>query len=68
VRIVKEHVLHCLGTPGGVLDMISRKALRTYDIKMFVIDEADEMLSSKDFNLFHFFRHLNSTIQVNLIK
>ena len=33
------------GTPGRVFDMISRKVLRTYDIKMFVLDEADEMLS-----------------------
>lgn len=37
------HVL--VGTPGRVFDMISRKILRTNYIRMFVLDEADEMLS-----------------------
>ena len=55
-----------LGTPGRVFDMISRKVLRTYDIKMFVLDEADEMLSRgfKD-QIYDVFRHLNSNIQVS---
>lgn len=34
-----------VGTPGRVYDMIQRKALRTDTIKMFCLDEADEMLS-----------------------
>nr|CAD7593577.1 unnamed protein product [Timema genevievae] len=34
-----------VGTPGRVYDMISRRALRTDHIKLFVLDEADEMLS-----------------------
>ncbi|XP_065347770.1 eukaryotic initiation factor 4A-I-like isoform X2 [Cloeon dipterum] len=34
-----------VGTPGRVYDMISRGALRTNFIKIFVLDEADEMLS-----------------------
>nr|CAG8451873.1 3328_t:CDS:2 [Entrophospora candida] len=34
-----------VGTPGRVFDMINRKALKTDHIKMFVLDEADEMLS-----------------------
>ncbi|RHX98005.1 hypothetical protein DYB25_000740 [Aphanomyces astaci] len=33
------------GTPGRVFDMIRRRNLRTRNIKMLVIDEADEMLS-----------------------
>jgi ATP-dependent RNA helicase len=33
------------GTPGRVFDMIRRRHLRTRNIKMFVIDEADEMLN-----------------------
>merc|ERR1711998_96437 len=33
------------GTPGRVFDMIKRRNLRTRSIKMFVLDEADEMLS-----------------------
>ncbi|KAF8950796.1 translation initiation factor eIF4A, partial [Entomortierella lignicola] len=38
-----SHVV--VGTPGRALDMIKRGALRTDSIKMFVLDEADEMLS-----------------------
>lgn len=34
-----------VGTPGRVYDMINRRALRTDTIKMFCLDEADEMLS-----------------------
>jgi ATP-dependent RNA helicase len=33
------------GTPGRVFDMIKRKHLRTRNLKMFVLDEADEMLN-----------------------
>lgn len=33
------------GTPGRVFDMIRRKNLRTRNIKMLVLDEADEMLN-----------------------
>merc|ERR1719494_1035840 len=32
-------------SPGRVFDMINRKVLNTKNIKMFVLDEADEMLS-----------------------
>jgi len=32
------------GTPGRVFDMIRRRNLRTRNLKMLVIDEADEML------------------------
>lgn len=34
------------GTPGRILDMINRKYLLTDKVKMLVLDEADEMLSS----------------------
>lgn len=34
-----------VGTPGRVHDMIQRRVLKTDNIKMFVLDEADEMLS-----------------------
>merc|ERR1712152_136868 len=52
-----QHIV--VGTPGRVFDMISRKVLRTYEIKMFVLDEADEMLSRgfKD-QIYDVFRHL----------
>ncbi|KAF8568437.1 hypothetical protein P879_05281 [Paragonimus westermani] len=38
-----QHVV--VGTPGRVLDMMGRGVLTTANIKMFVLDEADEMLS-----------------------
>jgi translation initiation factor 4A len=34
-----------VGTPGRVYDMINRRAFRTDKVRMFVLDEADEMLS-----------------------
>ncbi len=34
-----------VGTPGRVHDMIQRRFLKTDGMKMFVLDEADEMLS-----------------------
>ena len=40
-----EHGTHVVsGTPGRVFDMIRRRTFRTNSIKMFVLDEADEML------------------------
>jgi len=62
-----QHIV--VGTPGRVYDMISRKVLRTHDIKQFVLDEADEMLSRgfKD-QIYDVFRHLNSEIQVILLS
>jgi len=33
------------GTPGRVYDMIQRKTFKTKNVKMLIIDEADEMLS-----------------------
>ena len=34
-----------IGTPGRVLDMITKKALDTRNLKVFILDEADEMLT-----------------------
>ncbi|SNX86700.1 ATP-dependent RNA helicase eIF4A [Melanopsichium pennsylvanicum] len=34
-----------VGTPGRVYDMINRRAFKTDQLKMFCLDEADEMLS-----------------------
>ena len=41
-----EHGVHVVsGTPGRVFDMIQRRVLKTRNLKMLVLDEADEMLS-----------------------
>ena len=56
------------GTPGRVIDMIQRRALRTRDIKMFILDEADEMLSLgfKE-QIYDVYRYLPPATQVCLI-
>jgi len=58
-----------VGTPGRVFDMINRRALSTRHIKMFVLDEADEMLSRgfKD-QIYDVFKTLNEDIQVILLS
>merc|ERR1711962_210595 len=61
------HVI--VGTPGRVFDMINRKHLRPDQIKMFVLDEADEMLSRgfKD-QIYDIFKTLSSSVQVILLS
>ncbi|XWS72430.1 hypothetical protein CRYUN_Cryun02cG0039000 [Craigia yunnanensis] len=44
-RILTSGVHVVVGTPGRVFDMLRRQSLRPDHIKMFVLDEADEMLS-----------------------
>merc|ERR1712086_884075 len=55
------------GTPGRVFDMIKRRNLRTRSIKMFVLDEADEMLSQgfKE-QIYDVYRYLPPATQVVL--
>lgn len=48
MRNLKQGFHIVVGTLGRVQDMISRKSLRTNDIKLLVVDEADAMLS-RDF-------------------
>ncbi|KFM62051.1 Eukaryotic initiation factor 4A-II, partial [Stegodyphus mimosarum] len=69
IRKLEMGVHVVVGTPGRVFDMINRKALRTDHIKIFVLDEADEMLSRgfKD-QIYDVFRTLNSNIQVILLS
>ena len=44
-RILSSGVHVVVGTPGRVFDMLRRQSLRSDNIRMFVLDEADEMLS-----------------------
>lgn len=57
-----------VGTPGRVFDMLRRGALRADAIKMFVLDEADEMLSRgfKD-QIYDIFRMIPGQLQVRSI-
>ena len=57
------------GCPGRVFDMIKRKHLRTRNLKMLVIDEADEMLNQgfKE-QIYDIYRYLPHDIQVALVS
>jgi ATP-dependent RNA helicase len=57
------------GTPGRVFDMIKKKNLRTRNIKMLVLDEADEMLNQgfKE-QIYDIYRYLPPMTQVVLVS
>ncbi|CAF0740616.1 unnamed protein product [Brachionus calyciflorus] len=58
-----------VGTPGRVSDMITRKALNPKTIKLFVLDEADEMLSRGFKEQIHeVFTKMPYDIRVNLLS
>ena len=44
IRALKQGVQVVIGTPGRVLDHLRRKTLRLDQVKLVVLDEADEML------------------------
>lgn len=58
-----------VGTPGRVFDMINRGALKADAVKMFCLDEADEMLSTgfKD-SIYDIFQLLPAETQVVLLS
>ncbi len=45
IRKLERDARIVVGTPGRILDLLHRKALRLHACKYFVLDEADEMLS-----------------------
>jgi ATP-dependent RNA helicase DeaD len=45
IKALKDGVQIVVGTPGRVIDHIDRGTLKLESIKMFVLDEADEMLN-----------------------
>lgn len=69
IKILKEGQQVVVGTPGRVYDMINRNVLSLAQVKTFVLDEADEMLSRgfKD-QIYDVFQHLPSKVQVCLFS
>ena len=61
------HVI--VGTPGRVYDMLKNLSLKTKALKMFVVDEADEMLS-KGFQdqIYEIFQYIPKQCQVCLFS
>lgn len=70
IQKLKEQPPHVVvGCPGRTYDMIKRGHLRTDNVKLMVLDEADEMLSHgfKD-QMYQMFQQLNSTCQIALFS
>lgn len=69
IRILQEGVHIVVGTPGRVYDMINRRALSMDNVQLFVLDEADEMLSRgfKD-QIYDVFKFLPEKVQVALFS
>ncbi|UKK02311.2 eukaryotic translation initiation factor 4a [Theileria orientalis] len=66
---LKAGVHMVVGTPGRVYDMIDKKALLTDKMKLFILDEADEMLSRGFKGQIHeVFKKLPRDIQVALFS
>jgi ATP-dependent RNA helicase len=67
---LKSNVPHVIaGCPGRVYDMMRRNNIGSKNIKLVVLDEADEMLSSgfKE-QVYNIFQHFNNNIQVALFS
>jgi len=67
---LKQNVPHVIaGCPGRVYDMMRRNHIISKNIKLVVLDEADEMLSSgfKE-QVYNIFQHFSNNIQVALFS
>jgi len=69
MRRLEQGVHVIVGTPGRVFDMLNRRAMRSESMRLFVLDEADEMLSRgfKD-QIYDVFRLLPAKVQVGLFS
>lgn len=67
LRSRKPHII--IGTPGRVFDMMKRRHFETEHIRLFIMDEADEMLN-KGFKeqIYEIFRYLDDNVQVALFS
>jgi translation initiation factor 4A len=68
--ILKNNVPHVItGCPGRIYDMMRRNYIQSKTVKLVILDEADEMLSSgfKE-QVYNIFQNFNSEIQVALFS
>ena len=69
LKKVQAGVIVAVGTPGRVADIIRRGALRTENLRVLVLDEADEMLSQGfSDQIYDIFKFLPKDIQVALFS
>lgn len=69
VQTLNNGVHVVAGTPGRVLDMINRRALAAAQVKLFILDEADEMLG-RGFKeqIYEIFQFFSDDLQVALFS
>ena len=69
IQTLRNGVHMVVGTPGRCYDMIQRKALLVDELRIFCLDEADEMLG-RGFKeqIYDIFKFLPETIQVALFS
>ena len=70
IDVLKHNNPHIIvGCPGRVYDMLRRNYINSKTIKLVILDEADEMLSSgfKE-QIYNIFRYFNNDIQVALFS
>jgi len=69
LQMLTDGVHVIVGTPGRVLDLLARGSLNPQNIKIFILDEADEMLSRgfKD-QIYDVFQNLPTEVQVGLFS
>ena len=70
INVLRNKVPHiAIGCPGRIYDMLRRRKLHTKMLKLIILDEADEMLSSgfKD-QVYDIFQFLPENIQVALFS
>jgi len=69
IRILKSGIHVVVGTPGRIHDMMKRGFMKTDYLRLFVLDEADEMLS-RGFKeqISNIFKYLPQDIQIALFS
>ena len=66
---LKENPHIVIGTPGRVYDMLNKRVLQSENIKMLILDEADELLSNIFITqVYDIFRTLPGEMQVGLFS
>ena len=67
---MRKNVPHIIvGCPGRIFDMIRRRHITASTLKLVILDEADEMLSTgfKD-QVYNIFKQLNNNVQIALFS
>jgi translation initiation factor 4A len=69
ISLLRDGQHMVIGTPGRIYDLIEQGCLKVEDLRILIIDEADEMLSSGFTDqVYHIFKTLPSVVQVCLFS